>query len=35
VLEEGKQIEVKASFAKNTLSRDDNKDKELLGKDLA
>jgi hypothetical protein len=35
VLEEGEQIEAKASFAKDTLSRDDDEDKELLGKDLA
>jgi hypothetical protein len=35
VLEEEEQIEVKASFAKDTLFRDNNKDKELLGKDLA
>jgi hypothetical protein len=35
VLEEGEQIKVEASFAKNTLFRDNNKDKKLLRKDLA
>jgi len=35
VLEEGEQIKAEASFAKDTLSRDDNKDKELLREDLA
>jgi hypothetical protein len=35
VLEEGKQIKAEASFAKDTLSRDNNEDKELLEEDLA
>jgi hypothetical protein len=35
VLKKEEQIEVKASFAKDTLFRDNNKDEELLGEDLA
>jgi hypothetical protein len=35
VLEEEEQIEVEASFAKDTLSRDNDEDEELLGEDLA
>jgi hypothetical protein len=35
VLKEEEQIEVKVSFAKDTLFRNNNKDKELLRKDLA
>jgi hypothetical protein len=35
VLEEGEQIEAKASFAKDTLSRDNNEDEKLLEEDLA